>query len=237
MFGRGVVALWAVLVLGAGVWFPPLCPPPLWSAASHVFLVSGSRAGFREKGRRPNNQSRHLCPHKRLSGTPWYCGGVVLRAECLFVDMLLLLSTSSDSQSNRTVFQRRSYSSQLSLCERWQHHQDEDTRVASVRGSRDLQRFTFLPLGKHRTTRRHVRFGWSEGLKGISRPLQASCGFLRLSRWSVYLLPKELDEKVSKIAHNVELTVLAQTGADCTGAKVEDPLKSGHHRFRAVRLR
>ena len=50
----------------------------------------------------------------------------------------------------------------------------------------------------------------------------------------VYLLPKELDEKVAKLhlpALGAELTVLTQEQADYIGVKVEGPFKGPHYRY------
>ena len=51
----------------------------------------------------------------------------------------------------------------------------------------------------------------SEGLNGRrheSRQHQASSGSLHLSRWSVYLLPKQLDEQVAKLHQVRQITFL-----------------------------
>merc|ERR1712209_196278 len=50
----------------------------------------------------------------------------------------------------------------------------------------------------------------------------------------VYLLPKELDEKVARLhlpALGAELTVLTQEQADYIGVKVEGPFKGPHYRY------
>ena len=50
----------------------------------------------------------------------------------------------------------------------------------------------------------------------------------------VYLLPKELDEKVAKLhipALGAELTVLSQEQADYIGVKVDGPFKGPHYRY------
>merc|ERR1712064_141219 len=50
----------------------------------------------------------------------------------------------------------------------------------------------------------------------------------------VYLLPKELDEKVAKLhlpALGAELTVLTQEQEDYIGVKVEGPFKGPHYRY------
>ena len=45
-----------------------------------------------------------------------------------------------------------------------------------------------------------VQLGWLRGLgRHESCQHQASSGSFRLSRWSVYLFPKELDEKVATL--------------------------------------
>merc|ERR1712122_254513 len=57
-----------------------------------------------------------------------------------------------------------------------------------------------------------------------------SCSFKN----EVYLLPKELDEKVAKLhlpALGAELTVLTQEQADYIGVKVEGPFKGPHYRY------
>merc|ERR1712066_25447 len=50
----------------------------------------------------------------------------------------------------------------------------------------------------------------------------------------VYLLPKELDEKVARLhlpALGAELTVLSKEQADYIGVKVEGPFKGSHYRY------
>merc|ERR1711972_148598 len=50
----------------------------------------------------------------------------------------------------------------------------------------------------------------------------------------VYLLPKELDEKVARLplpALGAELTKLTKEQADYIGVKVEGPFKGGHYRY------
>merc|ERR1711959_751647 len=50
----------------------------------------------------------------------------------------------------------------------------------------------------------------------------------------VYLLPKELDEKVAKLhlpSLGAQLTVLSQEQADYIGVKVEGPYKGDHYRY------
>ena len=50
----------------------------------------------------------------------------------------------------------------------------------------------------------------------------------------VYLLPKELDEKVAVLhftALREEPSVLTQEQADYIGVKVEGPFKIGHYRY------
>merc|ERR1711904_175358 len=50
----------------------------------------------------------------------------------------------------------------------------------------------------------------------------------------VYLLPKELDEKVARLhlpALGAELTTLTKDQADYIGVKVEGPFKGGHYRY------
>ena len=123
------------------------------------------------------------------------------------------------------------------VCERWQHHQDEDTRGASVRG---VLGSAAVPSPTSEKAADNSTTWWPRGLgRYESRQHQASSGSFRLSRWSVHLFPQHPDEKVAKLhfpALNVELTTLAQTQADSTSVKVVGPFKSGHYRFRAARL-
>ena len=59
------------------------CPLPLWLAASPVFLVSGSCAGCREKGRRPKNRSRRSFARAgpfQVSPACWQYWSVISRA-------------------------------------------------------------------------------------------------------------------------------------------------------------
>ena len=53
----------------------------------------------------------------------------------------------------------------------------------------------------------------------------------------IYLLPKDLGEKVARLhllALGADLTVFAQEHAVYTGANVEGPFKGGHYRYRFV---
>merc|ERR1712062_286008 len=53
-------------------------------------------------------------------------------------------------------------------------------------------------------------------------------------RNDVYLLPKELDEKVARLhlpALGAQLTTLSKDQADYTGVKVDGPFKGGHYRY------
>ena len=232
--------------LGAGCW----CLVPAAVASSFVVCCLTCFPGLwptcRLSCQEPIPSSLPGRASFRYTQVLWrYCGGIDLRAKFLFVDMLLLLSTSSvphylDPSSNRTVFQRRYYSSQLSFARCAKGGSTTKTKILGEPvyvGSRDLQRFEILPPRRLRTTRQPW---WPIGLgRHGSRQRGASSGSHRLSRWSVYLFPKHPGEKVAKLhfpALNVKLTILAQTQADSTNVKVVGPFKSGHYRFRAARL-
>jgi adenosylhomocysteinase len=50
----------------------------------------------------------------------------------------------------------------------------------------------------------------------------------------VYLLPKNLDEKVASLhlpALGAEMTILSKEQADYIGVKVEGPFKASHYRY------